>query len=368
MESTAMQSLLSLPPYSLAASEKSRLFLPLLRELENRHYQACPPYRKMIDAIYSHSRERAFLDQFPYLPVNVFKELTLASIPEHDYFKVLLSSGTTGSRPSQIILDTATAHRQTLALAAIMHSFLGPKRLPMLIIDSPGTLADRSRFSARAAGIVGMSHFGRAHHYALNDAMELELEKLRSWLQVHGGQPFFIFGFTYIVWKHLVQQTHQGELDLSQGILFHSGGWKKLEEEKVDNNTFKGVLNKQFGLSRCHSFYGMVEQVGSVYVECEHGHLHCPNFADVIMRDARSWQPATIGSTGIAQVVSLLSTSYPGHSLLTEDLGAILGEDNCPCGRKGKYFWIAGRVPHAAPRGCGDTFAMRHSQEDSHVP
>ena len=41
------------------------------------------------------------------------------------------------------------------------------------------------------------------------------------------------------------------------------------------------------------------------------------------------------------------SQSYPGHALLTEDLGTILGEDDCACGRKGKYFSISGRVQNA---------------------
>ena len=45
-----------------------------------------------------------------------------------------------------------------------------------------------------------------------------------------------------------------------------------------------------------------------------------------------------------------------GHSLLTEDLGVLLGEDDCPCGRKGKYFKVTGRVPRAEVRGCSDTY------------
>ena len=51
-----------------------------------------------------------------------------------------------------------------------------------------------------------------------------------------------------------------------------------------------------------------------------------------------------------------LPRSYPGHSLLTEDLGVLLGEDDCPCGRKGKYFKVTGRVPRAEVRGCSDTY------------
>ena len=49
--------------------------------------------------------------------------------------------------------------------------------------------------------------------------------------------------------------------------------------------------------------------------------------------------------------------SYPGHSLLTEDEGILLGEDDCRCGRLGKYFKIVGRIKNAEIRGCSDTYA-----------
>jgi hypothetical protein len=55
----------------------------------------------------------------------------------------------------------------------------------------------------------------------------------------------------------------------------------------------------------------------------------------------------------------MLPESYPGHVLLTEDKGVILGEDDCPCGRKGKYFKIIGRLKNAEIRGCSDTYAAK---------
>jgi hypothetical protein len=207
-----------------------------------------------------------------------------------------------------------------------------------------------------------MSHFGREHCYALKDNMDFDFFNVHNWLKKHQTHPFIIFGFTYIIWEHLIHIAQEHALDLSNAILFHSGGWKKLEKQKVDNASFKKILKNYFGLTQCHSFYGMVEQVGSIFVECAYGHLHCPNFADIVIRDTRSWLPVADGSSGIAQVISLLPTSYPGHSLLTEDLGTIYGVDNCPCGRKGKFFWITGRVPQTPPRGCGDTYALERGK------
>jgi hypothetical protein len=103
----------------------------------------------------------------------------------------------------------------------------------------------------------------------------------------------------------------------------------------------------------------MVEQTGTIYMECECGHLHAPVFSDVIIRRASDFSAADIGEEGLIEVVSVLPKSYPGHALLTEDSGLLLGEDDCPCGRKGKYFKINGRIKNAEIRGCSDTYAAK---------
>jgi len=94
-------------------------------------------------------------------------------------------------------------------------------------------------------------------------------------------------------------------------------------------------------------------------MECEYGHLHASIFSDVITRRAIDFKPCELGEMGIIQVVSMLPESYPGHSLLTEDEGIILGEDDCSCGRKGKYFRVEGRLKNAEMRGCSDTYAIK---------
>ena len=91
-------------------------------------------------------------------------------------------------------------------------------------------------------------------------------------------------------------------------------------------------------------------------MECEYGHYHSSVFSDIIIRRAYDFSIAGIGEEGIIQVLSILPKSYPGHSLLTDDKGILLGEDDCPCGRLGKYFKVTGRLEHAEIRGCSDTY------------
>ena len=148
-------------------------------------------------------------------------------------------------------------------------------------------------------------------------------------------------------------------LDLSNGLLIHGGGWKKLISEKVSPEEFKQRLSEVCGLSKVYDYYGMVEQTGTIYMECECGHLHAPLFSDVLSRRTDDFSLAGKNERGLIHVVSMLPRSYPGHSLLTEDEGVLLGEDDCPCGRKGKYFKILGRIQNAEIRGCSDTYQLK---------
>jgi hypothetical protein len=229
----------------------------------------------------------------------------------------------------------------------------------MIIIDTPNVVTDREQFSARGAGVLGMVSFGRQHFYALNDQMELDITGLREFLETYGGQPILLFGFTFMVWKYLLQPLRDsGEtVDLSNGILIHSGGWKKLADEAVGNLEFKSGLREATGLNRVHNFYGMVEQVGSVFLEGVDGFLYPPNFADVIIRDLETGEPAPQGTPGLVEVISVLPRSYPGHVLLTEDIGIIHGLGDSQSGWAGKQLEILGRLPKSELRGCSDTHA-----------
>jgi hypothetical protein len=228
----------------------------------------------------------------------------------------------------------------------------------MLVIDAPSTVKSRTQFSARAAGILGFSLFGRNITYALDDDMTLDVEGVEAFLSRHADEPVLLFGFTFMVWRSFVEPLRrQGlRLPLDNGVLIHGGGWKKLSDVAVDNATFKAGLREVAGLPRVHNYYGLVEQTGSIYVECEQGRLHCPAVADVIIRDA-DFIPLPHGCRGLVELVSLLPRSYPGHVLLTEDEGTIDGEDDCPCGRHGKTFRIHGRTAWAEVRGCSDAYA-----------
>lgn len=344
-------------PYHLEQVEKEQQLLAKLNDLTSWHMANSIEYKAMLEksgAVTEASR----LEDIPFLPVQLFKLMDLKSVPASDIVKVLTSSGTTGQAVSKIYLDKETSVKQTKTLVEVMRPVLGGKRLPMIILDTKSVLKDRKSFSARGAGILGFSNFGRKHFYALNDDMTLDVEGLQAYLKEYEGQRILLFGFTFMVWQYVFKEARDKELalDFGDSVLIHGGGWKKLKDEAVDAKTFNRFLREQLGIQQVHNYYGMVEQVGSIFVECSEGHLHAPQFADVIIRNPITFESVPVGERGLIQVISELPKSYPGHSLLTEDLGTIHGVDDCNCGWKGKYFSVAGRIRKAELRGCSDTF------------
>ncbi|WP_322923975.1 acyl-protein synthetase [Paenibacillus campi] len=345
-------------PYQLNKVAKQQILFEQLRDLTQFHYEHCLPYQRIIDKT-GMSTHFDGIEKMPYLPVQLFKMLDMFSLPESEHFKTLKSSGTTGQQVSKIYIDRATSVLQTKALNVIVRNFLGKARLPMIVLDY-NFLENRLQFSARIAATIGFSQFGHHHFYALNNELNIKETEFDAFLEQYTGQPLFLFGFTFIVWEQFIQyyRRKQKKLDLSESVLIHGGGWKKLQNQAVSDQMFKKTLQEQFNLTRVYNYYGMVEQVGSIYMQCEQGHLHTPDFADVLIRDPDTLDILPYGHKGLIQVLSILPRSYPGHSLLTEDVGMILGEDDCSCGRKGKYFMVEGRLPKAELRGCSDTLSV----------
>lgn len=355
--------ILEIAPYSLNKVEKHKLLSVRLQELTRVHYNRCAPYARMIDAVGLDVKNLPDYESLPFLPVRLFKEMELRSCAAEDVVKTMTSSGTTGQQVSKIFLNRVTSTVQTKCLTKIVSEWLGTKRMPMLILDSSAVIKNRAMFSARGAGILGFSMFGSKRQYALNEEMELDIEGLKAFLDEHTGERIFLFGFTFMIWQHFYKKLLETGYrpDLSQGVLIHGGGWKKLVQEQVSPEEFKQRLHEVCGIlpENVHDYYGMVEQTGTIYMECECGHLHAPIFSDILIRRPLDFSLAEIGEEGIIEVVSMLPESYPGHVLLTEDKGVILGEDDCPCGRKGKYFKINGRLKNAEIRGCSDTYAAK---------
>jgi phenylacetate-coenzyme A ligase PaaK-like adenylate-forming protein len=349
---------LELEPFSLDFIQKETLYKTALHRLTTHHYDRCPAYRKVLDTTGYTADTARLLADYPFLPVRVFKNHDLKSVEDEAVIKKLTSSGTTGQNLSRIYLDKDNSKNQTKALSRIVGSYLGKSRSPMLIIDSKATITNRRSFSARGAGILGFSIFGRDQTYALDENENIDWDGIAAFAEKYPNEQILLFGFTYIIWERFLNELRDSgkRLQLPNAILMHGGGWKKIQNLGIDSQAFKKQVFELTAITKVYDYYGMVEQTGSIFMECDSGRLHCSTYSDIIVRDFLTLQPVAYGVKGLIQLISLLPSSYPGHSLLSEDIGEILGSDDCPCGRKGKYFKVHGRIPKSESRGCSDTY------------
>mgnify|MGYP001174386589 CR=1 FL=1 len=323
-----------------------------LLDLTKHHYLNSQKYKKIIDSLFAKKSNN--LENIPFLPINLFKDLNLKSIPDKNVFKILHSSGTSGN-VSKIFLDKNNAQNQTKALNDIISKLLGKERIPMLILDQKINFKDKNKFNAKIAAIIGFSIFGKNIHYLLNENNEIDYVGLNNFLKLHGKKKFFVFGFTNNVYENLIQKLDQKNIisNFENGILLHAGGWKKMENKKIDNEIFKSELFKKFNFLKIINYYGLIEQTGSIFLECEKcGNFYSSKYSTVIIR-GKNFEVLPEGKKGFIQLLSILPTSYPGHSILTEDMGSIV-KNNCSLCFGKKSFLVHGRAKKSEIRGCSD--------------
>jgi len=285
--------------------------------------------------------------------------MTLLSVPKSKIIKTIKSSATTNNIPSTIHLDKKTATRQIIALNSIMKDFIGEEKLDFVIIDNEKTLdVDNGKLSSRGSAIRGMLVFAKKFNCVLDESLKLDLKTI-SRLKNLENSTTCIFGFTWLIHKILSENKNLKKLfsKIKQPTVLHIGGWKKLSDISIDKQQFNKECSEFFNTNseKIIDLYGMTEQLGIVYPDCKYGNKHVPIFSEILIRDTHSLEIQPDGKSGFIQVISPIPNSYPGISLLTDDIGKILGKDDCPCGRKGTYFIFKKRSEMADPKGCGDT-------------
>jgi hypothetical protein len=355
--------ILALAPYGQPPDNRQAGLLEILKEELDYACQRHAGYKNYVQHWPLDYRSAGQIADLPFLPVGILKANPPLSFVGPDEIKrTLTSSATTSQVPSRVVLDLPTTRRMTKGTAIILRDFIGPARRPYLVVDTPGLMGQGNALGARGAAIQGLKPFASETTYCLglDDQGELTLDRgrLSQFAQDRQDTELLVYGFTFILWNHLVKPLMaEGVcLNLPKARILHSGGWKRLQDQAVEKTLFNQQLAGVFGCSpdRIVDFYGMVESVGVIYPDCPEGNKHAPGFGDVIVRNPLSLQPVAAGENGLVQVCSVLPTSFPGNLLLTEDLAKVIAYDGCSCGRRGISFRFVGRVPKAELRGCGN--------------
>ncbi|MBA8832427.1 MULTISPECIES: LuxE/PaaK family acyltransferase [Rhizobium] len=331
-------------------------FLNEINLLTEHHKAYCDLYGHYVHTMFG-DRVATSLAETPYLPVRAFKNFDLKSVPDSEVVKIMTSSGTTG-QVSRIYLDKETSQAQSRKLVEVFSIAFSKSRFPMLVIDAENTVADRRKFSARTAAINGFSMFSRGRDFALDDELSVDIDRVQAFAESNRDNRIFIFGFTSIIWLNFVQMLRRQNvrLNLSNSFLLHGGGWKKLADQNISDAMFKDEVREWTGCTDIRNYYGMVEQTGTIFMECEHGNMHAAPGSDALIRDTSSLDALPHGREGLIQVFSSIQKSYPGHSLLTEDVGFTLDGASCSCGNRNTIVKINGRLQKAEIRGCSDAY------------
>lgn len=353
--------LLIYPPFSVPDEVKQPLLKAALKEEFEYHYQMCLPYQKYCrkQKFTLPLRDFAYQD-LPYLPVSIFKEIILSSLPKNKNYQLINSSATSSQKPSSVILDQITKDRQIKSLSWLLADLFGNKRFPFIIFDAKNSpINNDENLSARNAALRGFLIASQSNFFVMEDSsLELNLLELEKNLEKIGNQEIVLFGYTYIIYHKVakVLQKQGKRFHLPNAKIIHIGGWKKLQNESVTKDILKDTLSEVFGLSKDNiiDIYGFTEQLGMIYFDYGNELKRCPVSAEVIIRDPSSLKPVKDGEIGLIEFITPLPHSYPGIAILTDDLGKIVSRDKSMRGRFGTAFEVIGRAEKAELRGCGD--------------
>lgn len=257
--------------------------------------------------------------------------------------------------------------RQDRALVSVLKDVLGNERVSYVVFETDPMRFPSPALTARGAGLRGFLKSATEATYVLEPdgaGYRLDDALLAATLSAAAarGERVAIFGFTFLLYVYGVRRLIEAgaTLRLPPGsVVLHLGGWKKLEAQQVGRERLWAEVERAFGVprDRVFDFYGFTEQMGIVYPDCAYSGFHVPATAEVIIRDPRTFASAGTGVRGPIQAVTFVPHSYPGVSVLTDDLGELVLEDGCPCGRRGRAFRVHGRVEKAEARGCSDMIA-----------
>ena len=361
--------LLALPAFD-DSPESETLFLEALQEELIFHYDNNEMYRQFCQRKnFNPHKNFNSLSELPPVAVSVFKDLgfKLTSVPKEEQTLTLQSSATSGV-PSSVVLDKVTSKRQAKAMVKVISDFIGNEKKPFLIMDIDPRSADRGLLGARSAAVTGYLKFSSKTGYFLKADHQgvsyFDIESIKMFVsEIPHDQPVVVFGFTYILYQNVLKTLQKigFKIQLPKGSkIIHIGGWKKLENEKVEKSIFNNQLANAFGVQPIDviDIYGFTEQMGLNYPDCECGYKHESSYVRVIVRDTVTREVLPPGKEGMMEFITPVPHSYPGNVVLTDDVG-IIEKEPCPYGRPGKRFRIVGRMKKAEIRGCGDILSSK---------
>lgn len=352
-----IENLIESKPYDYNKSTKDKLFFLAMMEAMEYHYNNNYIFKKWLNKTCDFKSIKE-VSEIPFFPSSVFKYINFNNGEQN--YKTIESSGTTNQLKSKISVDTTTSQRQTKVLSKILQSLIG-KRKPFLIIDfDPNKSIKSKNYSARFAGMAGYLLGASKKIYCLSRNNKKIVENFNDLIFSfqRDKKPIVIIGYTYMIFKFLLSSSNSNNFyKLPEGSkVIHFGGWKKMYDKRISKRSFNQQLMNILGvrLDDIYDIYGFTEQLGTVYPSLGNNGNKIPIYSHVIIRNPDTLLPVEDGEEGLVQFLSPIPNSYPGISLLNDDIGRIV-KNNKNLNPNIIEFEITGRPDRAEPRGCGDT-------------
>ncbi|MDE7432250.1 MAG: hypothetical protein K2N34_10115 [Lachnospiraceae bacterium] len=353
--------ILEYSPFLDDSKKADELFVDALQEVLIFHYDNNEIYRRFCDGRnYNPHEKRGNIEEVPYIPVQLFKRRKLLSVPEKDIIDIRKSSSTSTGTPSVVYRDKVTLDRYFRSRNKIFDEFINDRgKVHFCLGEQPDRDITISRNLVNS--LIGERAGKSEQYYFMNDGtfdwkvfLDLFEENQRL-----GKEIGLIYGGTAILYLYLVKPMIENNIRLKyDGYIAHGGGWKKLQNMQVSKSKFLDELLAVFDMpvSNIIDMYGFSES-NSMFIDCEYGNKHVPIWNKVIIRDCQTMKPVEAGKEGIIQILDVLPYSYPGNSLITDDIGYVCKDKKCKCGRAGQIFKVIKRANGSEAKGCGDMLA-----------
>ena len=286
--------------------------------------------QRSTDALRINPAEVKSVDQIPFLPVGFFKTHDIRTTvfePE----LIFESSGTSQTVNSRHYIKDRALYTKSFMTG--FEKFYGPVEDWCIIGLLPSYL-ERSNSSL----VVMVDELVQKSMHPQSGFYLYEYEKLYETLQQLElqQQKTLLIGVTFA----LVDMAEKYPMHLTYTSVMETGGMKGRRKE-MTRPELHGLLERQWGLNKNHSEYGMTELLSQAYSTGD-GLFECVPWMKVLSRSEDDPFDVQQYGAGIINVIDLANI-YSCSFIATDDIGKIY-ENNS--------FEVLGRVDNSDMRGC----------------
>lgn len=315
-------------PFAVHTAED---FNALALELFQLHAANNPVYRGFLKGLGKAPESVEFVDQIPFLPIQLFKNhrVLLEGLDPAAHFT---SSGTTGSVTSTHHVPWPQLYERSFMTSFnAVYGDLAEWRILALL---PAYLErEGSSLVYMAQQLIAATEDPLSGTY-LHKYDELSLVLQRSEKE---GKKTLLLGVTFAL-LDLAEQFPQA---LEHSVIMETGGMKGRRPELVREELHR-ILKSAFHVDAIHSEYGMTELLSQAW-STGGGVYRCPPWMRVVIRDVNDpFAELPVDHIGGINVIDLANIgSCP--FIATQDLGRAHADGT---------FEVLGRFDHSDVRGC----------------